>query len=195
MNLSTTEFKAHHFPIRHTSPPNPTVMPKCHAVPHAMAKRYFGLKTVQINKCVLNAVQLAMQLASITPVKSVSNLTCCVHKPVAVLSSLTGGFADLASECRCSCSYCTQLLPPFFADFVWPALSFVEPHPPRSRTPASDQYTGPAQFERNTKSPTARILYPLTPLYAFDRSTLDMLLFRPSAKNEVWPSRRLVSVV
>lgn len=161
---SMMENTAHHRPNHHTSPPKPSVTPNCHAIPHAIANKYFGLNTVQMNRCVLSAVQLAMTLASITPVNSVSSLTWFNHDSLYPPRFPDIPSADLACACKNSCSCCTQLLAAFISVCGCLTSSRFDPYPPSNSTPARDQYTGPAQFERNTSNPTARMLYPLTPL-------------------------------
>ncbi|CAG8975851.1 hypothetical protein HYALB_00010247 [Hymenoscyphus albidus] len=47
-----------------------------------------------------------------------------------------------------------------------------------------DQNTGPVQFDRKVRTPTARTLYPLTPLYAELKSMLEIAFEPPIAKNE-----------
>ena len=151
--------RPHHLPNHCTNPPNPTVTPKCHAVPHAIANRYLGLNTVQINRCVRSAVQLAITLASVTPVKSVSSATWSPHNAL-LSTSCAGGVSGFACLCRNACSCWTQLLVGLFSCSVFLALFLAEAHFSllRSSMPASDQYAGPAQLERKTRSPTARML-------------------------------------
>lgn len=57
------------------------------------------------------------------------------------------------------------------------------------------QYTGPAQLEINVRIPTARTLYPLTPLYALDRSIEDIAFEPPKAKKDACCSSKLVVVI
>ena len=45
---------------------------------------------------------------------------------------------------------------------------------------------GPAQLPTNVKVPTAVTLYPLIPLYAFDRSIEEIALEPPKAKKALF---------
>jgi hypothetical protein len=83
--IDTTHY---HVPTHHTNPPSPIVTPKCHANPHAIANRNFGLNTVQMNKCCLNAVQATITLTNMTPVQKVNKLKCSTHAVFTFLSSL-----------------------------------------------------------------------------------------------------------
>lgn len=57
-------------------PPKSTLTPKCHPTPQAMANKNLGLKTVQINRCVLNTVQAAMTATKDPDTKIVSREIC-----------------------------------------------------------------------------------------------------------------------
>lgn len=49
---------------------------------------------------------------------------------------------------------------------------------------ADTHQMGPAQLPMNVKIPTAATLYPLTPLYALERSIEEMAFDPPKAKKE-----------
>ena len=65
----------------------------------------------------------------------------------------------------------------------------------RSNTVADVHHRGPAQLEQNVITPTAATLYPLMPLYALERSTEDIALDPPNAKNEAYWKRMEVNVI
>jgi len=65
----------------------------------------------------------------------------------------------------------------------------------RSSTVADVHHKGPAQLEQKVRMPTAITLYPLMPLYALDRSTEDIALDPPNAKNEAYWNRTEVNVI
>lgn len=65
----------------------------------------------------------------------------------------------------------------------------------RSNTVADVHHNGPAQLEQKVRMPTAITLYPLMPLYALERSTEDIALDPPNAKNEAYWNRIEVNVI
>jgi len=65
----------------------------------------------------------------------------------------------------------------------------------RSSRVADVHHKGPAQLEQNVRIPTATTLYPLMALYALDRSTEDIALDPPNAKNEVYWNSIEVNVI
>ena len=56
----------------------------------------------------------------------------------------------------------------------------------RSILVADTHQIGPAQLSMNVNMPTATTLYPLTPLYALERSIEEMALDPPNAKKEAY---------
>lgn len=60
---------------------------------------------------------------------------------------------------------------------------------------AEVQNTGPTQLLTNVRIPTARTLYPATPLYALERSIEEMALEPPKVKNDVYCKSRDVVVI
>jgi hypothetical protein len=86
--LCTHLLPRYHVPTHHANPPSPIVTPKCHANPQAIANKNFGLNTVQMNKCCLNAVQATITLINITPVQNVNKLKCSTHAVFSFLASL-----------------------------------------------------------------------------------------------------------
>lgn len=110
---------------------------------HATVYRYFGEKTVQMNKCSRNAMQAPITKEVLVVMNSVKMTKCW----------------KAAAE----------------TDAGFPLIS--------NRHVAIVHQIGPAQLLTNVKTPTATTLYPLTPLYAFDRSTDEMALVPPKAKN------------
>ena len=51
--------------------PTQTLIARCHPMDHAIAYRYFGLKTVHMNKCVRSAVQDAITARRLNETKAV----------------------------------------------------------------------------------------------------------------------------
>lgn len=80
--------ECYQLPSHHTKPPSPIVTPKCQAIPQAIANRYFGLNTVQMNKCCLSTVHASITAASIAPDQKVSSAACARHSLAEALVSL-----------------------------------------------------------------------------------------------------------
>lgn len=121
---------------------------------HAIQNKYLGENTVQMKRCVLNAVHASITDSTELATKAVTSDKCCIQS---------------SNEC---------------------------PRPSaRSSTVADVHHKGPAQLEQKVRMPTAITLYPFMPLYALDRSTEDIALDPPNAKNEAYWNRTEVNVI
>ena len=56
---------------RYSKLPKPMLIIRCQPMDHAMTYKYFGLKTVQMNRCVLSAVHDAITARRLMAIKAV----------------------------------------------------------------------------------------------------------------------------
>lgn len=106
------------FPNTHSSLPNPQLTIKCQPTAQAIAYRYFGENTVQINKCVRNKVQAAITATKLAAVKAVVAVLYMVQLSMTVadlasdVEDASTVTADIASVCSLalSCSIHALLL-------------------------------------------------------------------------------------
>ena len=68
-------------PIQYNKLPTPTLTTKCCPKLQAILYKYFGEKTVQINKCVLSNVQAAITKNRLLVTNTVRSARCCPSKP------------------------------------------------------------------------------------------------------------------
>lgn len=137
-----------------------------------MLYRYFGLKTVQMKRCVRSIVHAAMTEKRLPATKTVSRDRCESITPPGFDSDASA--VDFESGIGAALNLCSRK-----------SNKFV----------ALVQNTGPAQLEMNVRIPTARTLYPLTPLYALDRSMEEMAFEPPKAKKDACCRSKLVVVI
>ena len=75
--LTTLLLSYKHFvPNQNSKLPHTTLTPKCCPKLQAMLYKYFGLKTVQIKRCVLKSVQAAITNAKLAVTNTVNRLKC-----------------------------------------------------------------------------------------------------------------------
>lgn len=116
--------------------------------------KYFGEKTVQINKCSLSTVH--------------ATITDKVEEAAKTVSTEKWPNPELLMR-----SMVYRL---------------------RTHAVADAHQTGPDQLLMNVKTPTANTLYPLTPLYALDRSTEEIAFVPPNAKKDEYCMKSEVKV-
>lgn len=72
-------------PNQNNKLPNPTLTTKCCPKLHAILYKYFGLNTVQINKCVLSTVQAPMTNTNAHVTNTVKSAKCLPSTPFSPL--------------------------------------------------------------------------------------------------------------
>ena len=95
------------FPSAQSSLPNPQQTIKCQPTAQAIAYKYFGEKTVQMNKCVRNNVQAAITATKLAAVKVVVAIVYIVQPsmPVFGLASSLEGVGGVTAATASACSF------------------------------------------------------------------------------------------